>query len=79
MTAEPASTPLQDGWLDYQVMAKLPRQDTRAVRVARLAYYAGASHVLAIIAEHGDLDPSLIDLLVAELDVFIADVEGWRR
>ncbi|MFL5688689.1 MAG: hypothetical protein ACJ77I_06840 [Chloroflexota bacterium] len=74
----PASTPLQDGWLEYQVMAKLPRQDTRAVRVARLAYYAGASHVLAQIAEHGDLDPSLLDLLVAELDAFIADIEGWR-
>lgn len=79
MTAGPAPTPLMDGWLDYQVMAKLPRQDTRAVRVARLAYYSGASHVLAVIVEHGDLDSSLVDLLVAELDVFIADVEGWGR
>lgn len=72
-TTRTVMNPLESGWLDYRVLAKLPRKDSDGVRAARMAYYAGASHVLAVIAECGDLGPSLLDLLVAELDAFISD------
>ena len=74
-----AVTPIEGGWLDFRVMTKLPRADTPLVRTARMAFYCGAAELLALVRDYGDLDPHLVDLLVAELDAFIADVEGWRR
>lgn len=71
--ARTATTPLEDGWHDYRELARLPKKDTDAVRRARMAYYAGASHLLAVITECVDLDLWLLELLVAELEVFVAD------
>jgi hypothetical protein len=74
-----AVTPLEGGWLDFRVMTKLPRADTPLVKTARMAFYCGAAELLALVRDYGDLDPSLLDLLVTELDTFVAEIEGCRR
>jgi hypothetical protein len=61
--------PLEDGWLDYRQSASLPKKDTDTVRAARLAFYAGSSHMLALLAE-SPMDDHLVDLLLSELGAF---------
>jgi hypothetical protein len=70
-----ATTPLEDGWLEYRADA-MPTYASPAVRrAAKLAYYSGASHTLALLAESGN-SPALLEVLVAELDAFIEDNGG---
>jgi hypothetical protein len=73
--ARTATTPLEGGWLEYRTDA-MPKSAPPAVRrAARLAYYSGASHTLAVLAESGG-SPAVVELLIAELDAFIEDNGG---
>ena len=76
MSARTATTPLESGWLEYREMAHLPKGKD-PTETARRAYYAAASHTLALIAESGN-SPALLELLIAELDAFIEEHEVVR-
>jgi hypothetical protein len=70
-----ATTPLESGWLEYREVTKLPRGDVPVVRAARHAFYSGAAHLFSVV-EQSDYDEGLLDLLVAELDAYLADLEA---
>jgi hypothetical protein len=69
--------PLESGWLEYRADAIPTGASSTLVRTARLAYYASASHTMMLLAESGG-GPALVELLIAELDAFLDDVQEGR-
>lgn len=71
--------PITAGWRDYREAAMPRRVSPGYLRAARLAYYAGLSHGLALVVPNirpGGIDDETADMLEAasaELDLFLAE------